>query len=83
MNSGLYHSWIYYVSHSSESEKSLLGMFIKIFSEFQVRCGTDLTRSTYYTCRDINEIVTCYKWLSLKFVTNLCHPDDVVLINKN
>ena len=83
INSGLHHSWLYYVSHSSESEKYLLGMFIGIFSEFQVRCGTDLTRSMYYTCSDIQEIVTCYKWLSLKFVTNLCHLDAVVLINKS
>ena len=58
-------------------------MFIGIFLEFRVRCGTDLTRSTYYTCSDIHEIVSCYKWLSLKFVTNLCHPDAVVRINKS
>ena len=81
INSRLHHSWLYYVIHSSESEKSLLGMFTGIFSEFQVRCGTDLTRSTYYTCSDIHEIVTCYKWLSLKFVTNLYHPDAVILID--
>ena len=38
---------------SSKSEKSLLGMFIKIVSEYKVRCGTDFTRSMYYTCSDI------------------------------
>ena len=59
-------------------------MFIGKFSEFQVLCGTDLIRSTYYTCSDIHiTIVTCYKWLSLKFVTNLCFPDAVVLINRS
>ena len=83
INSGLHYSWLYYVCHSSESEKSLLGMFIEIFSEVQVRCGTDLTRSTYHTWSDIHELVTCYTWVSLKFVTNLCHPDAVVLINKS
>ena len=57
INSELHHSWLSYVSHSSESEESLLGMFMGIFSEFQVRCGTDLTRSTYYTCSDIHESV--------------------------
>ena len=83
INSELHHSWLYYVSHSSESEKSLLWMFIGISSEFQVRCGTDVTRSTYYTWSDIHEIVTCYKWLSLKLFINLCHPDAVVLITKS
>ena len=82
INPGLHHSWLYYVSHSSESEKSLLGMFIGIFSEYQDRCGTNLTRSTYYTCSDIHEIIIYGKRLSLKFVTNLCHPDAVVLISK-
>ena len=38
---------------SSESEKTPFGMFIGIFSEYQVRCGTDLTRSTYYRYSDI------------------------------
>ena len=58
-------------------------MFIGIFSEFKVRFGTDLTRSTYYTCSDMHENATCCKWLSQKFVTNLCHSDAVVLINKS
>ena len=37
----------------------------------------------YHTCSDIHRIDTCYKWLSLKFVANLCHPDAVVLISKS
>ena len=50
--------------------EALLGMFIGIFSEFHVRCGTDLTRSTYCTaeCAKQQQQHTCsdiHKKLSL------------------
>ena len=83
IDSGVHHSGLYYVSHSSESEKSCLGMFIGIFSEFHIRCGTDSTRSTYHTCSDIHEIITCCTWLSPEFVRNLYHPDAAVLNSRS